>query len=165
MQHAGSIHPLDAPQTESMSEDTSTPPDRGPVDTEFLDRIAAHLARSDRFDDIRTRPPYAPNAVVAEYNLGYFPNGIKRAYLRIRWFETDDFSIHYSEQYRTGDGWDCRWDRHPNDHNTREHFHPPPDAPTPGSDETYPDDWRDVLTTVLARLDERIDAFWDDCGS
>jgi hypothetical protein len=107
-----------------MSEETPTSPDRGPVDTELLDRIAAHLARNDRFDDIQTWPMYAANAVVAEYNLGYFPNGITRAYLRIHWFETDDFSIHYSEQYQTTNSWDCRWGRHPNDHN-HVHAFPP----------------------------------------
>ena len=52
-----------------MPEDTTDPPSRGPIDTELLDRIAAHLARSDRFDNIQTRPEYAPNAVVADYDL------------------------------------------------------------------------------------------------
>jgi hypothetical protein len=141
-----------------MPEDSG--PARGPVDSELLDRIAAHLDRSARFDDVQTRPAFAPNAVVADYDLSYFPGGVTSASLRIRWFETDDFSIHYAEQYRTGDSWECRWDRHPNDHNTRDHFHPPPDAPTPGSDENDPGDWRDVLATVLSRLDERIEAFW-----
>jgi len=145
-----------------MPDDTTEQPDRGPIDTEILDRIAAHLARSDRFDDVQTRPSYAPNAVVADYSLGFFPDGITRAYLRIRWFETDDFSIHYSEQYRTGTVWECRWDRHPNDHNTREHVHPPPDASTPGDDAEHPDEWRDVITTVVARLDDRIEAFWSE---
>jgi hypothetical protein len=144
-----------------MPDDATDSPSRGPVDSEVLDRIAAHLARSTRFDVVETRPPYAPNAVVADYVLGYFPNGIARAYLRIRWFETGEFSIHYSEQYRTGESWECRWDRHPNDHNAREHFHPPPDAPTPGEDEDYPDEWREVLATVLTRLDDRIEAFWN----
>lgn len=143
-----------------MSEDPADPPDRGPVDTEILDRIAGRLVRSARFDDVRARPTYAPNAVVADYDLGYFPGGVSRAYLRIRWFETDDFGVHYSEQYRTGTSWECRWDRHPNDHNAREHFHPPPDASTPGTDKEYPDEWRDLLATVLTRLDNRIDAFW-----
>lgn len=144
-----------------MSDDTTESPGHSPIDTEILDRIAAHLARSDRFDDVETRPTYAPNAVIADYNLGYFPGGITRAYLQIRWFETDDFSIHYSEQYQSGNSWECRWDRHPNDHNTREHFHPPPDAPTLGDDTNYPNEWRDVLSTVLTRLDSRIKAFWD----
>lgn len=143
-----------------MPDDTVEQPDRGPINTEILDRLAAHLARNDRFDDVQTRPAYAPNAVVVDYDLGYFPGEVERAYLRIRWFETDDFSIHYSEQYRTGYVWECRWDCHPNDHNTREHFHPPPDASTPGDDAEYPADWRDVLGTVLTRLDGRIEAFW-----
>ena len=142
-----------------MPEDTADPPSRGPIDAEILDRIATHLARSDRFDDIQTRPAYAPNAVVADYDLGYFPGGVTRAYLRIRWFETDEFGIHYSEQHQTGNEWECRWDCHPNDHNTREHFHSPPDASTPGADADYSDDWRSVLTTVLADLDNRINAF------
>ena len=145
-----------------MPEDTTDQPSRGPIDTEILNRIAAHLARSDRFDDIQTQPKYAPNAVIADYDLGYFPSGVERAYLRIRWFETDDFSIHYSEQYQTNNEWECRWDRHPNDHNTREHFHPPPDALTPGDDADYPDDWRDVLANVLTDLDDRIKAFWNE---
>ena len=145
-----------------MPEDTADPPSRGPIDTELLNRIAAHLARSNRFDDIQARPEYAPNAVVADYDLGYFPGGVTRAYLQIRWFETDDFSIQYSEQYQTDNEWECRWDRHPNDHNTREHFHPPPDALTPGEDADYPNDWRDVLATVLTDLDDRIQAFWDE---
>ncbi|GGJ16608.1 hypothetical protein GCM10008995_28130 [Halobellus salinus] len=144
-----------------MPEDTTDPPDRGPTDTEMLDQIAAHLARTERFGEIQTRPEYAPNALVADYDLGYFLGGVSRAYLRIRWFETDDFSIHYSEQYRTGNEWECRWDRHPNDDNTRAHFHSPPDASTPGEDADYSEDWRDVLATILTDLGQRITAFWD----
>ncbi|MBX0325109.1 hypothetical protein EGH21_18940 [Halomicroarcula sp. F13] len=145
-----------------MPDNPADPPNTGPIDTELLDRIAAHLTRSARFDDVQARPPYAPNAVVADYDLGYFPSRITRAYLRIRWFETDDVNIHYAEQYQTGESWDRRWERHPNDHTTREHFHPPPDASTPGEDEDYPDEWRDVLATVLTSLDERIEAFWNE---
>jgi hypothetical protein len=145
-----------------MPEDAPESPDRGPVDTTLLDRIAARLARSARFADVQSRPPYAPTAVVAHYDTGYFPGGVTGASLRIRWFENDDFSVQYVEQYWGGGSWECRWDRHPNDHNAREHFHPPPDAVTPGADRDYPDDWRDVLAHVLGRLDERIEAFWTD---
>jgi len=145
-----------------MPETPANPPTTGPIDTEVLDRIAAHLSRSTRFEEVHARPPYAPNAVVADYDLGYFPGGVTRASLRIRWFETDDFTVQYTEQYQTGNSWDCRWDRHPNDHNTREHFHPPPGASTPGEDAAHPDEWRDVLATVLTGLDERIEAFWSE---
>ncbi len=141
--------------------DAADAPDRGPTDTAILDRIAAYLVHSDRFSDIQTRPESAPTAVIADYDLGYVPGGVTRAYLQIRWFETDDFSIQYSEQYQTDNEWECRWDRHPNDHNAREHFHPPPDASTPGEDADYPDDWRDILAIVLTHLDDRINAFWN----
>jgi hypothetical protein len=145
-----------------MPDDSPEEASTGPIDVEVLDRIATHLTRSARFDEVHARPAYAPNAVVADYDLGYFPGGVTRASLRIRWFETDDFSIHYAEPYQSGESWECRWDRHPNDHNTREHFHPPPDAATPGEDDGYPDEWRDVLALVLTRLDERIEAFWNE---
>lgn len=133
----------------------------GPVDTEVLRRIAGRIETSARFSDVVYRPDSASNAVVADYDTGYFPPGVDRASLRIRWFETDDFSIHYAEQYRDGTRWECRWDRHPNEHNTRAHFHPPPDAVTPGNDASYPVDWRDVLTRVLNELDERVQTLWE----
>lgn len=145
-----------------MADPPADPPTTGPIDTALLDRIAARLAGSARFDDVVARPEYAPAAVVADYDLGYFPAGVTRASLRVRWFETDDFSIHSTESYRSGDAWECRWDRHPTDHNTRDHVHPPPDAATPGEDTTHPSDWRDVLATVLTHIDERIEAFWSD---
>lgn len=144
-----------------MPED-ATNPSRSPIDTALCDRIAVFCSRSERFETVDTRPPVAPNSVVAAYDLGYFPNGVKRASLQIRWFETDDSSIHYTEQYRSGNAWECRWDRHPNDHNSREHFHPPPDAATPAEDRTLSDQWRDVLATVLTQLDTRIESFWQE---
>lgn len=133
----------------------------GKVDSDVLERIDAQLSGSQRFEKVVSRPEYAPNSVVADYDLGYFPAAVDRAYLRISWFDTDDFNIHYSEQYESEELWECRWDRHPNDHNSREHFHPPPDAKTPGDDATHANDWRDVLSQVLTELDERIQSFWE----
>lgn len=78
-----------------MPDRQADPPSTGPIDAEILDRIITHLARSARFDDIQARPGYAPNAVVVDHDLGYFPSGVTRAHLQLRWFETNDFSIHY----------------------------------------------------------------------
>ncbi|MCU4801758.1 hypothetical protein OB920_15365 [Halobacteria archaeon HArc-gm2] len=133
----------------------------GGIDSDVLERIGRRLRGSARFSTVEYRPPYAPNAIVAEFDTGYFPAGVERASLRIRWFETDDFNVHYSEQYRDGESWECRWDRHPNSHNDREHLHPPPDAATPGEDATFADDWRAVISHVLSKLDARIQSFWD----
>jgi hypothetical protein len=100
MRHGVTIQPSVATLATSMPDNPADSSSTGPTDTEILDRIAAHLARSARFDDIQARPTYAPNAVVADYDLGYFPGGVTCAYLRIRWFETDDFSIHYLDSAR-----------------------------------------------------------------
>ena len=141
--------------------DESDVADVGGIDTDVLERIGQRLEGSDRFSTVVFQPDYAPSSVVADYDVGYFPSAVERAYLRIRWYETDDFNVHYSEQYVDGDHWEWRWDRHPNDHNARSHFHPPPDAAKPGDDAAYARDWRDVLSHVLGDLDDRIKAFWE----
>ena len=88
----------------------------------------------------------------------YYPDVVRAAILQIRWYTNDDFSIHYREDH---DGeWECRWDRHPNPHNTREHLHPPPDAPTPGEDADWPADYRDVTSMVLDEVETRIADLW-----
>jgi hypothetical protein len=75
----------------------------GSIDSDVLSRIGRRLRGSARFSNVAYQPAYAPSAVVADFDIGYFPAGVERAYLRIRWFETDDFNIHYSEQYRDGE--------------------------------------------------------------
>lgn len=46
------------------------------------------------------------------------------ARLDVQWSERGHYTFHYSDD--AGLNW--RFDRHPNDHAPREHFHPPPDA-------------------------------------
>ena len=118
--------------------DDDSGPGVGPIDYDVLDRLRSRLDGSERFSSVEFRPDQAPGAVVVTYDLGYFPAAVEQASLRIRWFETDDFNVHYAEQYAGGESWECRWVRHPNEHNTRDHFHPPPDASTPGEDEDSP---------------------------
>jgi len=57
--------------------------------------------------------------------------------------------------------WECRWDHHPNTHNTRDHFHPPPTASRTGAtDAQWPDDHRDICRLALDRIEERIETMW-----
>jgi hypothetical protein len=165
----GMIPSLVARRTVSMPDDDGDPhSERGsaasentaPIDYDVLDRLGQRLAGSERFDRVEYRPAYAPTSVVLEFDRGYFPAAVERASLQVRWSENEDFSFHYSEDRQDDHRWECQWDRHPNTHNTREHFHPPPDAATPGTDESYPDDWRDVVVEVLEELDSHIKAFW-----
>ena len=89
----------------------------------------------------------------------YVPTSVDKIRLSVRWYTNDDSTLHYREVHvdRT---WECRWDRHPNPHNTREHFHPPPAASTPGDDASWPDDHRDVVAFVLDEIEDRITALW-----
>ena len=131
-----------------------------PVDFDRLELVRDRLAGDDRFDHVDWRPPYAPDRVIFTYDGRFYPSIVTSASLEVVWFENGDFSIHYREEHEIG-GFDHRWDRHPSEHNAREHVHPGPDAPTPGRDASHPADWRDVLTTVLTEIEERQRAFWD----
>lgn len=133
-----------------------------PVDFDVVERTARRLRTSERFADVTLRPEYAPNAVVLAYDTGYFPAAVAAASLRFRWYRNGDFNAHYVESWQGGNRWECRWDRHPNAHNARGHYHPPPDAGTPARDRSYPADWRDVVALVLRELDDRIRGLWDD---
>jgi hypothetical protein len=130
-----------------------------PVDFDRLDLIRERIAGDDRFTEIEWRPEYAPDRLVCTYATGYYPESVVEARLELVWFENNDFSLHYHETHddRT---FDHRWDRHPSEHNARDHIHPGPDAPTPGDDTSHPRDWRDVLSTVLREIEDRQRAFW-----
>ena len=130
-----------------------------PIDRSVLERMRS------RFVGHR---PFASAEIVTEGTLhlrvelsGDYCPGETSARFDIRWYRNDDFTIHYQEDRPDGP-WRCRWDRHPNDHNSREHVHPPPDAsPTDARDAQWPADHRDVCRLVLDRLVERIGTLWE----
>ncbi|TKX44674.1 MULTISPECIES: hypothetical protein [unclassified Halorubrum] len=95
------------------------------------------------------------------FTSSYYPATVSEATLTVRWYTNNDFKIQYREK-ESESAWECRWDRHLNPHNTRNHFHPPPAAPTPGNDASWPTDHRDVLSLVLNEIEERISALWND---
>ncbi|WP_276299512.1 hypothetical protein [Halorussus lipolyticus] len=89
----------------------------------------------------------------------YYPETVREARLAVRWYENDDFKIHYREVREDGD-WECRWDRHRNPHNERDYFHPPPEAQSPGEDASWPTDYREVLRFVLDEIEDRVQTLW-----
>lgn len=93
------------------------------------------------------------------YDRRLYPPTVKSAHLEIVWYENRDFSLHYHEEHEDGT-FDHRRDRHPSDHDKRDHVHPGPDALTPGEDTNHPADWRDVLSMVLDEIEQRQRAFW-----
>lgn len=132
-----------------------------PVDFDRLSIIAERLATDNRFQRVAERPSFAPDRVVCVFDSRFYPASVSKAQLEIVWFENDEFSLHYHEDHPDGE-FDHRWDRHPSNHNTDDHIHPGPDAPTPGVDTTHPSDWRDVLAAVLTEIEKRQRAFWSE---
>jgi hypothetical protein len=136
------------------------PPSGAPVDFDRLDAVRERLAGDHRFERIDGEPAVAPDRLVCVYADGLYPNSVRAARLEVVWFENGDFSVHYHEDHERG-AFDHRWDRHPSEHNARDHVHPGPDAPTPGEDASHPADWRDVLSEALSAIDDRQRAFWE----
>lgn len=130
-----------------------------PIDFDRLDVIADRFGTDDRFDRIDNRSEFASDRLVCVYDMGFYPSHVRQARLEVVWFENDDFSLHYHEDHETST-FDHRWDRHPSEHNSRDHIHPGPDAPTPGEDTTHPAEWRDVLSMVLTEIETRQRGFW-----
>ena len=142
-------------------DDSSTHGTGAPIDFDRLDTVRERLATDDRFIRIEAHPTFAPERLLCVYDPQLYPERVRAARLEVVWYENGDFSLHYHEDHETGE-YDHRWDRHPSDHNARDHVHPGPHAPTPGEDTSHPADWRDVLSTALAEIDDRQRAFWND---
>lgn len=144
-----------SPPTEDSGTDSTGPPDR-----QTLRLLERQLASDSLVAETVFEPdPYEPRLLRAVLASEQYPASVTETRVDIRWFRTDDFSIHYLES-RDGDLWECRWDRHPNTHNTRLHFHEPPT----GNDITdlefaslHP---LDVYSTVFDAVEQRIESLW-----
>lgn len=130
-----------------------------PIDRAVLRQIRSRFAGGRQTDAARIVED-GKRHVRVELSGDYYPNEVS-ARFEIRWYRTDDFTIHYREE-RDEETWQCRWDRHPNVHNSRDHFHPPPAASrTEAQNADWPNDHRDVCRLVLDYLEERIETLWD----
>ncbi|MFC5277819.1 hypothetical protein ACFPM1_03420 [Halorubrum rubrum] len=126
-----------------------------PIDRSVLSRIRSRFSGS-RLTESAEILEDGNRHLRIDLSDDYYPSD-GSARLEVRWYRNDDFSIHYRED-RRGGVWACRWDRHPNVHNARSHFHPPPDTTrTDARDAQWPVDHRDVCRLVVDRLEERIE--------
>lgn len=134
----------------------------GPPDRQTLRLLERHLASDPLVIQSGFDPGvHEPRLLQVTLDLDRYPEPVASARLEIRWFTTDDFSFHYLEE-RNGHGqWECRWDRHPNPHSTRVHFHEPPDATTVvdlSLPSVHP---LEVYSTVLGAIERRIETLWE----
>lgn len=130
-----------------------------PIDRSVLERMRSRFAGRRLFESAEIVEE-GKLYLRVEFSGGYYPCEAS-ARFEIRWYRNDDFNFHYQEERRDS-VWKCRWDRHPNVHNSRDHFHPPPDASrTDAEDAPWPDDHRDVCRLVLDGVEERIETLWE----
>jgi len=133
----------------------------GPPDRQTLRLLERQLARESLVAETAFEPrTHEPRLLGVVLDAGQYPESTVRVRVHVRWFATGDFSFHYLETQRDGSQWECRWDRHPNAHNARLHFHQPPDA-TGVTDlslsSVHP---LSVSATVVAAIEQRVEELW-----
>lgn len=139
----------------------SWPDSTGPPDRQTLRLLERHLTSDALVTGTKFESdPYEPRQLQVSLDSERYPESIPIVRLDIRWFTTGDFSIHYIEDHTDGTQRECRWDRHPNPHTTRLHFHQPPTADeitelSFGS--LHP---LEVYSTVLGAIEQRIESLW-----
>ncbi len=133
----------------------------GPPDQQTLRLLERHLASDSLVDETTFDPDsYEPRLLQARLDTGRYPDSVTAVRLDIRWFTTGDFSIHYVEEHDEEDQWECRWDRHPNTHNTRLHFHQPPTATEITDLELSSLHPLEVYSTVFTAIEQRLESLW-----
>jgi len=107
-------------------------------------------------------PANRQESLVIEFDTAYYPDAIGTVRLEVRVYTNGDFHITYFETY-LGERRHCRWDRHDQDHNSRDHFHPLPSASTANAvDKAFSTDVTMMLRDhVLPWIDERLGELWD----
>lgn len=100
----------------------------GPLDVPTLEAIGQRAVTHPLVERWAFRPDsLSPRRLELVLDADGFPEPVEAARLDVRWFEGGDYTFHYLE-FRGGDAWQCRWDRHPKPGAPMRHFHPPPDA-------------------------------------
>lgn len=146
------------------------PDANAPIDEAILQAAARTLRTDDRVEEVvlvsgEGTDEHKHLAVTLDPTR--YPEPIHDVRLEIQWYRNDGFNIHYTESHANdtddngGEVWQCRWDRQSSTHSTREHFHPPPAAGKPTNTQ-FPNDYRSVLSMVLAAVRARIDELWQD---
>lgn len=138
----------------------SAPESTGPPDRQTLRLLERQLASDPLVAEVRFEPdPYEPRLLHAALDTDRYPESVTAARIDIRWFTTGDFSIHYLED-RSNEQWECRWDRHPNTHNTRVHFHEPPTGASVSDLDLSSIHPLEIYATVFEAIDQRIESLW-----
>ena len=132
------------------------------VDEATLRYLARAFGQRDEVRQTSLFPSNKPESLVVAFDVEYYPESVDGVSLELRAYTSGEFHVSYHER-RAGDRRRCRWDRHDQPHNTRDHFHPLPDADTTAAvDRSYATDLTRVIEeTVLPWVDERVGELWE----
>ena len=140
-----------------------TGPDRSrSVDEATLRYLARALGRRSEVRRTSLFPTTKLESLVVTLDVEYYPEQFDDVSLEIRAYTNGDFHVSYHET-RAGDRRGCRWDRHDQPHNARDHYHPLPDAGTAAAvDRSYATELTRVFEeTVLPWVDDRVGVLWE----
>ncbi|WP_042664583.1 hypothetical protein [Haloferax sp. ATB1] len=133
---------------------------RDDLNEERMRLLGSRLAALSMVESVHYFPLEKPDRVVASFEETYYPDVVDAAALELRLRLNGEFNLLYRERW-AGDRWVCRWDRHPNTHNTDDHFHVPPrPSETTALDAEYPADMNDVLRLVFETIEARVNEVW-----
>ncbi|WP_227357556.1 hypothetical protein [Haladaptatus salinisoli] len=119
------------------------------VDEELLRYLARVLASLDEVQTTSLFPANKQETLLIHLNADYSPDTIGNVRLELRVYTNGNFHVLYIETY-VGEIRRCRWDRHEQNHNTQDHFHPFPAAGTSDAENRdFPTDVTALLKTVV----------------
>jgi len=126
---------------------------------EHLQSIFGCLSSVDRASLF---PPNRQESLLVEFDTAAYPESIDSVRLEVRAYTNGDFHVSYLETH-IGELRQCRFDRHAQDHNSRDHFHPLPDASTrDAEDQEFPTDLTTVIRdVVLPWVETRFGDLWE----
>lgn len=107
-------------------------------------------------------PPNKQETLVVAFNSEFYPARVEDVRLELRVYTNGDFHLSFVETC-LGEVRRCRWDRHDQDHNTRDHFHPFPTATTTDAeDRDFPADVSTLLRSrILPWVEDRLGTIWE----
>lgn len=133
------------------------------VDEATLRYLARLFGTLPEVDSTSLFPTTNAESLEVVLDATYYPETFSDVRVEIRAYTDGAFHVSYIETY-LGERRRCRWDRHEQPHNARDHFHPLPDAETTDADDReYPPDLTELLREdVLPWIENRLGRVWEE---
>lgn len=129
---------------------------RDAIDDRVMRDVADEWRGLELVTGIAVRPRNKPNKVVVDLEADYYPEQVREVFVEFEVHANGDFFVTYREEWeRRSDDYQCRWDRHDNDHNSRDHYHEPPDCENAVDRDDFPKYPFEMTELVLEFVERR----------